>query len=137
MTLSPCRLLEGALVDHLKELVIVAVIDVSADDHRPRRIECFLQDRDDLIRSSNHETRGPNASAYFTGLSCGRTSEAAIAQGSATPGVCFPFDMRLSLGLAQRAGSIAKVQGLGAMIAQLQMLAGRLPSMLDSMALTS
>jgi hypothetical protein len=30
MTLSPCRLLEGALVDHLKELVIVAVIDVNA-----------------------------------------------------------------------------------------------------------
>jgi hypothetical protein len=30
---------KGALVDHLKELVIVAAIAVDADDHRPRRIE--------------------------------------------------------------------------------------------------
>jgi hypothetical protein len=33
---------KGALIDHLKELVIVAVIAVDADDHRLRRIERFF-----------------------------------------------------------------------------------------------
>jgi len=65
MFFSPCQLLKGALIDHLKELVIVAVIDVDANDHRPRRIERFLQDRDDLIRSSNHKTRGTECFGIF------------------------------------------------------------------------
>ena len=49
------RLVEAVLVDHFEQLVVVAIVDVNADDDRPVRLECLLHHGDNFFRRSDHQ----------------------------------------------------------------------------------
>src|SRR5260370_16931395 len=50
-------LVDGILVKHLKELVIVAVVHMDTDNYRSLSFERLLHDGDDVVGLVDHETR--------------------------------------------------------------------------------
>jgi hypothetical protein len=51
---SPHYLVDAILLEHFEELVIVAIVDMDADNHRTLRIERLLHDRSDIVGSVDH-----------------------------------------------------------------------------------
>jgi hypothetical protein len=58
-------------IHHLEQLVIVAVVDMYADDYRPRRVECRLHDGPDVVECVDHEARCTIVDARDERAGCG------------------------------------------------------------------
>ncbi len=51
--------MERSAMNHLKEPMVIAVVDLDANDHGPRHVERPLQYGCDLLRSADHKPRCP------------------------------------------------------------------------------
>jgi hypothetical protein len=59
-------LVNASLIDLLKHLAIVAIVDVNSNKNWIRSIECLFQHRGNSIREGIISPLAPNASAYLT-----------------------------------------------------------------------
>jgi hypothetical protein len=57
--------MDAGFVDHFEEFVIVAVIDVDADDDGAGQFESSLQHRSELVGRANHQTLGAESPQHI------------------------------------------------------------------------